>query len=111
MLARSIARNLRGVAWRHIFFIARGTPSEQAFILVDHTGERTVLWKRDGRLTLLPEELNREWIVNARALHVDGHDTAAATQAAQWAREASIPVLADLDDNETGGGLSPSGDR
>ena len=50
-------------------FIARGTPSQQAFILVDHTGERTVLWKRDGRLTLLPEELNREWIVNARALH------------------------------------------
>jgi sulfofructose kinase len=79
-------------------FVARGTPSQQAFILVDHTGERTVLWKRDGRLALLPEELNREWIVNARALHVDGHDTAAATQAAQWAREASIPVVADLDD-------------
>ena len=78
--------------------IARGTPSQQAFILVDRTGERTVLWKRDGRLTLRPEELNREWIVNARALHVDGHDTAAATQASQWAREANIPVVADLDD-------------
>ena len=52
--------------------------SQQAFILVDPSGERTVLWKRDARLTLLPEELKREWIVNARVLHVDGHDTAAA---------------------------------
>src|SRR5215470_12008067 len=79
-------------------FVARGTPSQQAFILVDHTGERTVLWKRDGRLTLLPEELQREWIVNARALHVDGHDTAAAAQAAAWARDAAVPVIADIDE-------------
>jgi sulfofructose kinase len=78
--------------------IARGTPSQQAFILVDRTGERTVLWKRDSRLTLLPEEVNPDWVVNARALHVDGHDTAAATLAAQWAHEAGIPVTADLDD-------------
>jgi len=57
-----------------------------------------VLWKRDPRLTLLPEELDREWIVNARVLHLDGHDTAAAALAAQWARAAGIPVVADLDD-------------
>jgi sulfofructose kinase len=36
--------------------------------------------------------------VNARALHVDGHDTAAATKAAGWAREAGVPVVADLDE-------------
>jgi len=77
---------------------ASGCSSQQAFILVDDTGERTVLWRRDPRLTLLPEELKREWIVNARALHVDGHDTAAAVQAAEWAREAGVPVVADLDD-------------
>ena len=77
---------------------AQGCASQQAFILVDDTGERTVLWKRDSRLTLQPEELQRDWITSARALHVDGHDTAAATAAAIWAREASIPVIADLDD-------------
>jgi sulfofructose kinase len=49
-------------------------------------------------LTLLPEELRREWITNARALHLDGHDTAAALTAAGWARDAGIPVIADLDD-------------
>jgi len=72
--------------------------SQQAFILVDDSGERTVLWKRDPRLTLRPEELQRDWIVRSRALHVDGHDTAAAAQAAAWARAASIPVIADLDE-------------
>jgi sulfofructose kinase len=79
-------------------FTARKCPSQQAFILVDPSGERTVLWKRDPRLSLLPEEINRAWIVNARALHLDGHDTNAAAQAAQWAREEGIPVVADLDD-------------
>ncbi len=76
-----------------------GCDSQQSVILVDGTtGDRTVLWKRDGRLELRPEELKREWIVNARALHVDGYDTRAAVQAAKWAREAGIPVVADLDD-------------
>jgi sulfofructose kinase len=77
---------------------AHGCPSQQAFILVDDSGERTVLWKRDDRLTLRPTELQQDWIVNARALHVDGHDTAAAAAAAGWARAANIPVIADVDD-------------
>jgi sulfofructose kinase len=72
--------------------------SHQSFILVEDSGERTVLWKRDERLTLRPEELQREWITDARAIHVDGHDTAAAITAAGWAREAGIPVVADLDE-------------
>lgn len=79
-------------------FTSTGCPSQQSFILVDRSGERTVLWRRDERLTLRPEELRREWIVNARALHVDGHDTAAAALAAEWARAAGVPVIADLDD-------------
>ena len=49
-------------------------------------------------MALKPEELERDWIVNARVLHVDGHETAAATLAASWAREAGIPVVADLDE-------------
>jgi sugar/nucleoside kinase (ribokinase family) len=79
-----------------------GTPSARSLILLDRTGERTVLCRRDERLTLHPEELKREWIVNARALHVDGHDTGAATLAARWAREAGVLVTADLDDTYEG---------
>ncbi len=75
-----------------------GGVSPQSLILVEGSGERTVLNRRDDRLVLQPEELTRDWIVRARALHVDGHDTAAAILAAGWAREAGIPVVADLDE-------------
>ena len=72
--------------------------SSRSLILVDGEGERTVLCRRDEGIILKPEELQREWVVQARALHVDGYDTAAATLAAQWAAEAGIPVIADLDE-------------
>lgn len=72
--------------------------SPKSLILVDRHGERTVLCRRDERLVMQPEELDREWIVNAKALHVDGYDTKAATVAAGWARAAGIPVIADLDE-------------
>ena len=75
-----------------------GGASAQSLILVDAQGERTVLIRRDERLTLHPTDLNREWITNSRALHVDGYDTEAAILASTWAREAGIPVVADLDE-------------
>ncbi len=74
-----------------------GAHSLQNLIMVDE-GERTVLCQRDERMVLQPEELRREWITSARALHLDGRETAAATLAARWAREAGIPVVADLDE-------------
>jgi len=76
-------------------------PGEQSLhnvILVDEGGDRTVICQRNQRMVLHPEELRREWIVNARALHVDGCDTLAATTAASWASAAGIPVTADLDE-------------
>ena len=72
--------------------------SPQSLILVDTEGERTVLCQRDERLTLSPHELERDWITSARVLHTDGRDTEAATLASEWAREAGIPVVADLDE-------------
>jgi len=75
-----------------------GGASAQSLILVDAQGERTVLCRRDERLSLHPADLDREWITNARALHVDGYDTEAAILAATWARAAAIPVIADLDE-------------
>ncbi len=77
---------------------APGCTSAQSIILVDGTGERTVLLKRDSRLALHPHDLRQEWITSARALHIDGFDTAASTLAATWARAAGIPVIADLDE-------------
>jgi sulfofructose kinase len=77
--------------------------SPQSYILVDGGGERTVMIRRDDRLRLGSADLEREWIVNARALLVDGIESEAATQAAKWAHEAGVPVVADLDEEYSGG--------
>lgn len=83
--------------------IAPGCASQIAYILVEETsGERTVLWKRDTAIALRPEDLKREWILGARALLVDGHDTDAAALAARWAREERIPVVGDFDNRYPG---------
>ena len=41
--------------------------SHPSFWWTKMTGERTVLWKRDPRLELLPSEIEREWVVQAQA--------------------------------------------
>lgn len=72
--------------------------SQLAFIIVDEsTGERTILWQRDDRLDLRPEDLPLDWIRAARLVHVDGHPCAPAAAAALCARQAGAIVTADLD--------------
>jgi len=73
-------------------------PNQSAYIMIEEkTGERTILWRRDPRLTIRPEELRPEMLQGARLLHVDGHDTAAAARLAGWARQAGIAVSVDVD--------------
>jgi sulfofructose kinase len=77
---------------------AASSSSQTSFILVDaRTGERTVLWKREPRIAIAPSDLRHHWLQGCRALLVDGHDTAASKQAARWARDERVPVIADLD--------------
>ncbi len=106
-LGDDVAATLHREAFAHAGVDTRlvtvnGGASSQSLILVDDGGERTVLCRRDERMTLHPAELEREWVVNARALHVDGYDTEAATLAARWARAAGVPVVADLDEIYSG---------
>ncbi len=76
-----------------------GATSQVAIILLEEgIGERTILWRRDPRLQYPAAELRRELILGARLLHLDGCDSAAALQAAEWAREAGIPVVIDIDE-------------
>src|SRR5579883_1272913 len=76
-----------------------GAPSQIAVIVLEEgVGERTILWRRDPRLIYPAEELRRDLIAGGRLLHLDGCDSAAALQAAKWAREAGIPVVIDIDE-------------
>ncbi len=56
-----------------------------------------MLWYRDPRLRLRPEELRRESIERGRALLLDAGDPEASLWAAKVAREAGMPVALDAD--------------
>jgi len=78
--------------------VVENAQSQTAFIIVDQkSGERTILWKRDDRLTIEAEEVNREAVTSGRVLHLDGHDVAASIVAARYAREAGVPTVLDID--------------
>jgi len=80
------------------FVIRRPVRHRRALVFVDErTGDRTVLWERDPRLTLEPREVPREAIERARLLHVDDVDLEASIAAARIAREAGVPVTSDID--------------
>ena len=71
--------------------IAVGAKTQGAVIIIEQfSGERTILWYHDDGTRIPPEELKREQIVRGRVLHIDGFDTKAAIQAAEWAHEAGM---------------------
>jgi sulfofructose kinase len=88
--------------------VVEGAGSQLAFILVDEaSGERTVLWRRDPRIAVLPDEIDEDLCCSGRALHLDGHNIAAEARAASWARAAGIPVSIDVDFDYGGAPLYP----
>jgi sugar/nucleoside kinase (ribokinase family) len=75
-----------------------GVMNQFAFILVDAaTGERTIIWKRDERLGMQPEEVPGEAVLQGRFLLLDGHDAQAAAQAARLTRGSDTRVVVDAE--------------
>jgi sulfofructose kinase len=75
-----------------------GATNQFAIVLVDaRSGERTVLWDRHPGLTMDPAWVPRDAVTSGRMLVVDCHDTAAATQAARYARAAGVPTVIDVE--------------
>lgn len=78
--------------------VVPGARNQFAFILIDQrTGERTIIWDRDQRLVIRPEEVPQEIICSAKVLLVDGHDAAASVRAAQFAKEEGMIVVMDAE--------------
>ena len=76
----------------------RGATNQFAIVIVDaRSGERTVLWDRDPGLTMQPEDVPKDAVTSGRMLIVDCHETAAAAQAARYAREAGVPTVIDVE--------------
>lgn len=75
-----------------------GATNEFAVILVDaRTGDRTVLWDRHPDLTMDAATVPEDAITSGRMLIVDCLDTAAAAQAAKYARAAAVPTVVDVE--------------
>jgi len=69
-----------------------------SIILVDaRTGERTVLWDRHPDLAWDLADIPKSAVTAGRMLIVDCHETAAATVAARYAREAGVPTIVDVE--------------
>ena len=78
--------------------VVEGAETQTAFIIIDQiSGERTILWDRDERLTITADEVDRDAVTSGRVLHLDGHDVAASIAAAGYAREAGVPTVLDID--------------
>jgi sulfofructose kinase len=82
--------------------MASNATNQFAMIIVDGpSGERTILWNRDERLTYREGELRREEVCSGKILHLDGHDIQATLQCVRWAKEEGIPTIIDLDKVES----------
>lgn len=75
-----------------------GATSPWAFIAVDEsTGKRTIFYIHGTKGKFDPADLDRDWLLDCRCLLVDGHHNVAAVAVAEWAREAGVPLVLDLE--------------
>lgn len=76
----------------------RGATTQTAFIIIDaRNGERTVIWKRDKKLSYLPEDAPLEITSTGKVLHFTPHDAGACVKLARKARSENTIVSIDID--------------
>ena len=76
--------------------VRKGHTSAIAYCWIDApTGKRSVAWTRGTLTELTADEVNLELVRQAKILHLDGHNPAAALAAAKEARKHNIPVCLD----------------
>ncbi len=75
-----------------------GADNQVAFIIIDsRSGERTIIWDRDERLSYRPDEVPTDLAGRGRILHIDGQDPPARAVMAGAAHDAGAIVTADID--------------
>jgi sulfofructose kinase len=75
-----------------------GADNQVAFIIIEgSSGERTIIWDRDERLSYRPDEVPLALAPRGRVLHLDAHDPPACAVMARDARAAGAIITADID--------------
>lgn len=76
----------------------KGASTQIAFIIIDQeSGERTVIWKRDKKLSISPEKISIEIPKRGSVLHFTPHDTEACIRLAKEAHKAATITSIDID--------------
>jgi sugar/nucleoside kinase (ribokinase family) len=75
-----------------------GAETQVAFIVIEEkTGERTIVWDRDDRLSYRADEAPIEIATRGRVLHLDAHDPPACATMARAAHASGAVVTVDVD--------------
>ena len=75
-----------------------GSDNQIAFIIVEsRSGERTIIWDRDERLSYRPDEAPLDLATLGRVLHIDAHDPPACVVMARAAHNSDAIVTSDID--------------
>src|SRR5881394_4157015 len=75
-----------------------GADTQVAFIVIEEqSGERTIVWDRDDRLSYRADEAPIDIATHGRVLHLDAHDPPACAAMARSARSAGSIVTVDVD--------------
>lgn len=88
---------VEGVDTTHLGTVP-GCTSQFAFCVAEEgTGRRAIFWKPGNMDKLDPEALDRAAVTDCKCLLIAAHHVKACIRAANWAREAGIPVVLDLE--------------
>jgi len=75
-----------------------GSDNQIAFIIVEsRSGERTIIWDRDERLSYRPDEAPLDLATRGRVLHIDAHDPPACVVMTRAAHNSGAIVTSDID--------------
>lgn len=76
----------------------KNAQTQIAFIIIDrNSGERTVIWKRDEKLAILPETVPMEIVQRTKIFHATPHDTLSCAKLAREAKKHGAIVSIDID--------------
>lgn len=80
--------------------VVEGAETQIAFIIIDEqTGERTVIWKRDAKLSHPPDEALLDAASRCRILHMTHHDSSTGIELARRAKASGAIVSIDVDNS------------
>ena len=83
--------------------VVQGAATQTAFIIIEErTGERTIIWNRDNRLSYQASDAPLAAAAWGKVLHITPHDTEAAIEMAKAAKKHGAIVSIDIDNTFEG---------